>query len=325
MSSNIGVIVVTYNACDVILECLQSLAQASLPDKLHLAVIDNASEDETVLHIETWLSAHHGLFASAEVTSLATNLGFAAGVNAGLTALTALPGLDRFWILNPDCIVPAAVPGKLAAFPKPFSILGHRITYAEPKERIQIDGGLINRWTGVTHNINLGAEDEFTPPPCSSDMDFISGASMVVSREFLEVAGSMPENYFLYYEEVDWAQRRGALPLAYCPDARVMHHAGTAIGSPTLARGASQLSLYFKHRSRLRYMRHYHPYRLPVAHIYGWLKLLQLLFKGQKQAAWAIFCGMYIARAPYAQDFPDRGPTACHSPPAVPRASGEPL
>ena len=40
----------------------------------------------------------------------------------------------------------------------------------------------------------------------------------------------MREDYFLYYEEVDWAMRRGSRPLRYCEGLRIYHRAGTAIG-----------------------------------------------------------------------------------------------
>ena len=95
----------------------------------------------------------------------------------------------------------------------------------------------------------------------------------------------MAEDYFLYYEEVDWALRRltlpgGPLPLAYCPGGIVYHRAGTAIGSPTLGRPASPFSLYFKHRARIRFMRRFRPRNLPAALAYSLAKAGQLAWQG---------------------------------------------
>ena len=103
---------------------------------------------------------------------------------------------------------------------------------------------------------------------------------MVASRQFYEAAGPMPEDYFLYYEEVDWALRRGSLPLAYCAGGIVYHRAGTAIGSPTLGRPASPFSLYFKHRGRLKFMRRHFPWAVPTALLYSLAKAGQMFVKG---------------------------------------------
>ena len=144
------------------------------------------------------------------------NAGFAAGVNKGLAYLSIRPEIDRFWVLNPDCAVP---PGTALAFASEsgpaqgFSVMGGRVIYLDNSNTIQIDGGWVNKRTGVTGNVNLGAPHS-VPPPDPAGFDFITGASMIVSRAFYEKAGPMSEDYFLYYEEVDWALRRGELPLA---------------------------------------------------------------------------------------------------------------
>ena len=89
---------------------------------------------------------------------------------------------------------------------------------------------------------------------------------MVVSREFLARTGPMVDDYFLYYEEVDWACRRGELPLVLAPDAIVYHHGGTSIGTGQLNERPSGFANYFNYRNRMRFMRRFHPLRLPVAY-----------------------------------------------------------
>ena len=79
----------------------------------------------------------------------------------------------------------------------------------------------------------------------------------------------MEEDYFLYYEEVDWAFRRGDLPLVYCEDGLVHHRAGTAIGSRKIVPGSPRrFSMYFKYRGpHVRFMRRFNPDRaFPTAY-----------------------------------------------------------
>ncbi len=327
----LGVVVVAFNSADVILDCLESLL-AQQDVVLHIVVVDNASDDGTLDLLRAWAAGDHAyaapgdipfdLRASAKPQTLhktlpqekqshhtitvidtGVNGGFAAGVNHGLKALAQLAEIDRFWVLNPDGVVPPGTAAEFARFAAPeggFALMGGRVLYLDPPDQIQIDGGTINRATGVTGNINLGARHPAAPQPDPAQIDFITGASVVASRAFYEAAGPMPEDYFLYYEEVDWALRRGALPLVYCPGAILYHRAGTAIGSPTLGRPASPFSLYFKHRARLRFMRRYFPASVPAALAYSLAKSVQLLIKGYPVEARTLM-GASLGRPPSPQ------------------------
>jgi GT2 family glycosyltransferase len=314
----LGVVIVAFNSADVILDCLESLLAAQ-DVRLRIVVVDNASTDDTARALRAWAdgtgvrdpaddlpfplpvppkpvllrpdvpaldaAGPEGAGHAVTLLELARNGGFAAGVNRGLALLAAVAGLDRFWVLNPDSIVPPGTAAALARHPEPaggFALMGGRVLYCPSDDVIQIDGGTINRKTGVTGNVNQYASHRSTRPPSPQQMDFITGASMVASRRFWERAGPMPEDYFLYYEEVDWAMRRGDLPLVYCPEAIVYHRAGTAIGSPAPGRPASPFSLYFKHRGRLRFMRRHFPRAVPMAHAYSLAKAAQLWLKGYR-------------------------------------------
>ena len=165
--------------------------------------------------------------------------------------------------------------------------MGNRVLYLDPPDRIQIDGGRIDWRSGVTHNVNRLAPAD-SPGPEPGQLDFITGASMVASRAFIEAAGPMPEDYFLYYEEVDWALRRGSLPLAWCPDAPVYHHAGAAIGSVRPGQAASPFSAYFLHRGRIRFLRRHRPGALVTASLFTLAKAGQMLAKRHLPQAGAI-------------------------------------
>ena len=324
--TSIGVVIVTFNAADVILDCLESLLAARNVD-LRIVLVDNASTDTTVETLRSWASGQMPYTApddipfalapcpkplplnevqpetpaepAREVTLLHSgmNRGFAGGVNLGLAYLSTDPEIDHFWVLNPDGIVPPDSPAALAqtAADNPdYDLISGRVCYLDPPDMIQIDGGTINWWSGVTHNIGLGASHATTAPPdAATKIEFVTGASLLASRAFYQAVGPMKEDYFLYYEEVDWACRRKDRKVDYADGALIYHRAGTAIGSPTLARIASTFSMYFKYRSRMLVIRRFNPKALPVTYLYAMAKAGQILLKGAWREAWALFVALH--------------------------------
>lgn len=329
----LGICIVTYNAADVITGCLETLFAAENV-RLRVVVVDNASSDDTVARIRNWAAGTippeiptdmpfeppnlprpivlHEVVSGDPPTANSTTLtmlrapvngGFAAGVNLGLEHIMQDMDIDRVWILNPDCLVPPGTPVALAEYPAPpggFALLGGRVSYLSPAGRIQSDGGRIDRLTGATININRGLAAADTTPPSSNLLDFISGASMVASRAFLEQVGPVPEEYFLYYEEVDWALRRGALPLLYCNDAPVYHHAGSAIGSGSIERASTDFSVYFLYRARMRFVRRHYPWSLPSAYLYALAKAGQHALRGQGGQLHALLRAIHGLHPPFA-------------------------
>ena len=283
----LGVVIVTYNSSAVIGPCLDSLLAAPAP-AMRIVVVDNASADDTVAKVGR-RQGLHGVHTVALIDA-GCNGGYGAGVNLGLRQM---PDLPFVWILNPDCRVPPRTPFRLldaAHRSMPFALLGGRTLYADPPGQIQSEGGRVGRWTGVCRLVNRG-RDRAAPGPPSGSLDFISGANMLASRAFLDRAGPMDEDYFLYYEEVDWAARRCDLPLKTCAEAVVYHQAGTAIGSPAPGRRATAFSNYFNYRSRMRFLRRHRPMALPVAAGFALAKTAQMALGGAFSEAGGALAG----------------------------------
>ncbi|MEB8388441.1 glycosyltransferase family 2 protein [Rhodobacteraceae bacterium KMM 6894] len=293
-----GVIIVTFQSDGVIGACVESLRSCDHAD-LRVIICDNNSTDDTLGVLRRW-AGRHGIDLvetqagdtpdPAPFTFVRTggNLGFAGGVNAGLELLLDDPQVDLFWILNPDG---EALPDTASAFARhaetvgPFSLMGGRIRYHEAPQRLQSDGGVVSSWSGICRNLNAGLLPDQATMPNANTLDFISGASMVASRAFVESAGLLSKDYFLYYEEVDWATRRGDLPLVLCPDAIVLHHGGTSIGTGAINRRASPFANYFNYRNRMRFMRRFHPLRLPAAWVLSMLRVIKLFGVGARDEA----------------------------------------
>ncbi|WP_108257978.1 glycosyltransferase family 2 protein [Mangrovicoccus ximenensis] len=344
---SVGVVIVAFNSGQEAVDCAESVLSAARAAGLGLrvVVVDNASADDTVARLRGWASGQVPYapgtplpfpiaplpkplalpeggpgMAPVEEAPVAlihsgANRGFAGGVNAGLAYLAQFPAIRHMWVLNPDSVVP---PESLAALRTrleeggTYGLMGGRVTYLDPPDMIQIDGGgRVDPRTGVTANANLGASHAATPSPRTEEMDFIMGANVIASRAFYDRVGPMREDYFLYYEEVDWAMRRGDLPLAYCEGLRVYHLAGTSIGSPTLAKLASPFSLYFKHRGRMKFVRRFLPRARATAYAYTLAYAARCLIRDrQPTAALAVLRGAFGLPAPRA--IRDRlAPEAC--------------
>ncbi len=316
---SIGVIVVAFNSADVIVGCLDSLlAQEAGPPVI--VVVDNASSDGTVPTLRAWAAGRtdaqgRPLMQERDLKDAAgsvppsrmvlihsgANRGFAGGVNIGLAALAATPEIEHFWVLNPDAYADPKASGAILAAAQAtpgYGLMSGRVCYSEPPFNVQIDGGTINHWTGVTSNINHGQDSATAPWPNADQMEFVTGANMVASRRFYENVGPLREDYFLYYEEVDWALRRGALPIVVAPGFMVFHHAGTSIGSPTLTRIGSPFAFWFKYRSRRIFVSRFDPLALPVAAAYATAKSGQLMLRGAFPQAFALLRGFYGLPAP---------------------------
>ncbi len=212
------------------------------------------------------------------------NLGFAGGNNVGLRLLLGDPAIDWFWLLNNDTVVAAdtaeALQRQMAAVPR-IGICGAVVRYYWQPDRLQaLNGHRFNLWTGAAQGIHQGAlaSAPFDPAQVVAQTGFVLGASLAVSRAFLERVGLMEERYFLYFEEVDWAFRNKALGDAafvtgFADKAVVFHKEGGSIGSGGGPGARSLLSEYWLARSRLAFVRRHRPLLLP----WHWLFTLALI------------------------------------------------
>lgn len=158
--------------------------------------------------------------------------------------------------------------------------------YFEP-ERVQCRGGYgFNEWTGRVQT--LGPWNETAPEEeVEQSLKYVSGASMFVRRSFLERVGLMNEQYFLYFEEIDWASRgQNAFNLGYCRDATVYHKEGSSIGSNRLRRKRSLFSESYLSRNRVLFMRTYYPCRLPITMLWITSASLLQMATGQFRSGW---------------------------------------
>lgn len=206
------------------------------------------------------------------------NLGFAGGNNVGLRYLLARGDVGYVWLLNNDTVAPADSLRRMVehmARDDRAGICGSTLLYYSNPGVIQARGGFrYNRWRGTSRQI-----DQFQPAgPVSpeharrieEEMDGVQGASVLVTRRFLQQVGLLSEDYFLYYEEQDWAIRaqRAGFRIAFAPRSIVYHReGGTTGGSSRRPTEVSETADYHGIRSRLLFTRKFYPQALPLIYL----------------------------------------------------------
>lgn len=203
------------------------------------------------------------------------NLGFAGGNNVGLRYVLAQDCFDYVWLLNNDTVVEAdslhQLVARMAERPD-AGMCGSTLRYYHQPDKVQAwGGGTYDPLRGVSRHLGVLARADAKPDvrQVESEMAYVIGASMMVSRAFLDTVGLMSEAYFLYYEEIDWACRaKGRFGLAYAEDSVVFHKEGGTVGSSHTGQ-ASLLSVKFLYGNRLKFARKYYPRYL----LTNWLRM----------------------------------------------------
>jgi GT2 family glycosyltransferase len=193
--SRVAVVIPTWNGRELLDAALASLARQTLPAEV--IVVDNGSMDGTAEHVRT---AHRGV----ELVALPENRGFAAAVNAGVSASSA----EYVALLNNDMEVEpgwlAALVDALDADPGAGSAASKLRMLREPGV---LDGaGDLVTWYGATWRRGHGEPDrgQYDEPgvvasPCA-------GAALY-RRRALEEVGGFDERFFAYLEDADWGLR----------------------------------------------------------------------------------------------------------------------
>jgi GT2 family glycosyltransferase len=232
------------------------------------------------------------------------NLGFAGGNNVGLRYAQARGDFDYVWLLNNDTVAePRALSALIARMAeKPAAgMCGSTLAFYGRPDRVQArGGGWYCKWIGLPWHIG---QQERTDRRASSErvekwMNYVVGASMLVSREFLSEVGLMTEDYFLFFEETDWIQRADShFTLAYAPQSIVYHKVGSSIGTSSDPRRKSALCDYYAIRNRLLFTRRFHPEALPTVYLSVFVAMLSRLISGRlglARTVWRLLIGAKV-------------------------------
>ncbi len=259
VSPRVSVIIVNWNARDVLLECLDALLPPGAPARdREVLVVDNASTDGSAEAVARRSPA-------VRLVQNPDNRGFARAVNQGLALATAPFAL----VLNPDVVIaPAAITDLLEFMAREpeVAVAGPRLrnpdgsVQGSARRRPSVWTGLFGRTAWLTRwfpgnamsRRELMAIDETSDQP--RDVDWLSGACLMVRRRAWEQVGPMDEGFFLFWEDADWCLRfrDAGWRVVHVPAASAIHRVGVSCAQRRLA------STIDFHRSAYRlYRKHY--------------------------------------------------------------------
>jgi len=272
----VEVIVLNWNGWRDTLGCIASLQKSNYPN-FGLIVVDNGSSDGSQDQIETQ-------FPAIQVLQTGANLGFGGGCNAGIRRALEL-GADYVWLINSDATVDEKTLTEMvrvADRQASVGAVGSVLYEAEQPDQVQRwGGGKIQLWSGA-------AQHQIRP----AELDYVSGASMLLRREAIEQVGFFDEQaFFMYWEDSDlgFRLRQAGWRLAVAEKSHVWHKLSASLG-----KGSAQLDAYFT-CSGVRFLRRHSP----VPHVSVLAMVLRMLVKrlvmGKFQRARAVFQGYLSA------------------------------
>lgn len=293
-----AIVLLNYNSWEDTIECLESIY--NLKDvKFEVFVVDNSLGEKNFNNIISWakgdllvkntnfpelinstLKKPIRFHVSKQEDSIPirskdlylikanSNKGFAAGNNIAIKHIKKNNEYDYIWLLNNDTVVREDTLKRLieTSRHKTFDIIGSLMIYYSNPNVLQGIGGTINKWFGTAKPIKNGLNiKEITG---DEKIDYPIGASMMVTKNFLNCVGELSENYFLYYEEADWVLRgkKYGFKTGFSKHSIVYHKVGGSIGSGK-ALQRSEIADYYCLKNRIKFVRKFYPQFLLITYL----------------------------------------------------------
>lgn len=289
LSSNkiVAIVVVNFNGYKDTINCINSLLNLKNVNFL-ICIVDNSSTNNSLLHLNEWLSVNkYNILINTHIIDLKIlktdyNGGFAYANNFAIRFLMNI-SIDYYWFLNNDTEVDQYslffLLSKMNNEPN-LGICGSTLIYYGTNTIQALGGGFFSKYSASTSLFYSGRNlnDIISGEVYDVQLDFIAGASMLVSNKFIQDIGLMNESYFLYFEELDWSVRAlNRYQIGFDVNSIVFHKVGASIGTDKL----SKLSQFYIIRALTLFYIFYYPFLLPIL-FFKIFRVILYLLKNKK-------------------------------------------
>ncbi len=264
----LSIVIVSWNVREDLKECLKSLFEVGdwglgIGEKtpaIEVIVVDNGSTDGTVEMVRRE-------FPQVKLIAKGENLGYTRANNIGIKQSSG----KYILLLNPDTIVkPNALQALVdcAEAHPDAGIIGAKLL--NPDGSIQRSArSFPDIGAGLFRNTLLGRlfpNNPFVRRYLLTDfgydqvreVDWVSGAAMLVKREVFEQIGLLDERFWAYCEDVDlcWRAWQAGFKVLFCPNAVIIHKIGRSSDQrlvPSLVQHHKSMWLFYLKNYRKRY------------------------------------------------------------------------
>lgn len=254
------IVILNYKKYQDTIECLESIYN-SIYDNYNVVVCDNNSPNESEKVILNWKEKNKD--KPFKYIQTKSNLGFAGGNNIGIRYALS-QGADYIWLLNNDTVIEEYTLYNLVKKIESndsIGVCGSRLLYYHDKKTVQGLAGKYNKFTGIASHI-IKEKD-------LCRLSYIIGASMLIKKEVILDIGLLSEDYFLYYEELDFAERlKNKYKMDIALDSVVFHKEGSSIVS------GSEFSFYYLFKNSLVFTKKYYKLLYPSVLFFVILRII---------------------------------------------------
>jgi GT2 family glycosyltransferase len=230
----LSIIIVNYKSPGLILDALATVYRETRNISFEVLVVDNASGDDSRDIIQS-------VYPDVRWIDMGYNAGFARANNAGIRA----SGADAVLLLNPDTLIlkEAISAAYIRLRASSYVACGVQMLNLDRSPQVSgsyfIKGGLnhllpLPYWGSLLRKIGYSARikaPSIWESKSVEEVDWISGAFLMVKRSAIDQAGLMDEDFFLYGEEIEWCSRLGKVgKLCIFGDEHIIHLQGETSG-----------------------------------------------------------------------------------------------
>jgi len=244
----VSLVTLTMNTTEVTEGLLDSLIEVNNYPNIEVIVVDNNSKIDPV---PTWKNKYPGMiFIRSD-----RNRGFTGGNNLGIEQAKG----DYIFVINNDTVVTRDLIGTLVSTLDKNPLIGvisPKINYFDQPDVLQYTGYTkMNYFTARNRCIGQYEKDNGQYDYLTGRTGYAHGAAMLVRREAIEKAGVLSENFFIYYEELEWCERikKAGFEIWVEMGALLYHKESMTVGK------VSAFKEYYMNRNRILFNRKHAP------------------------------------------------------------------
>ena len=209
----VSIIVLNYNAGELLLNCINSLKKSTYTN-LEILVVDNISSDDSQKKCKE-------KFPDIKLIQNDKNLGYCGGNNIGIKQAKG----KFIVILNPDTIVePNCINELILAYNKfGEGLYQPKILSLNEENIIQSTGNMLHVFGfGFARDKGNKVEEKIEE---IEEIGYASGTCLFTSREVIDKVGLLDEFLFLYHDDLDlgWRAAQIGINSYYVPKSKIFH------------------------------------------------------------------------------------------------------